>query len=161
MRGWILAVAAIAVAIAGGAGAASDQADETAIRNLIDGLTAAWNRADAETYAARYRADGTFTNVNGTLHLGRDEFERRHADIFRGIFNGTTLTLTPRNVLFIRPDVAIVDLRVALLGLQQPLSGIERGPDGSFLTSLQLVLVKDNDGWWIASYHNVWVAAAH
>jgi uncharacterized protein (TIGR02246 family) len=159
MRILILAVAAMALVFSRVL-AAADAADETAIQQLIDNLTRAWNRADAKAFSARYQVDGTFTNVNGTLHLGRDEFERRHAEIFQGTFKGTTLTLTTRNLRLIRRDAAIIDLKVGLHGLQRPLPGIQIDPDGALLTSLQLVLVKERDGWWIASYHNVWVAAA-
>jgi uncharacterized protein (TIGR02246 family) len=160
MRVAILAVAAMALILAGQVKPV-DAADDARIRQLLDTLTAAWNAADAKAFAARYRADGTFTNVNGTFFVGRDEFERRHAEIFQGVFKGTTLTLTPRNLSLIRPDVAIVDLQAGVNGVQRPPPGIQIGSDGGLLTSLQLVLVKESDGWWIASYHNVWLAAAH
>ena len=56
-------------------------AEEAAIRQLLDDLCEAWNRGDAEAFGARYRDDGTFTNVFGAVHIGRDEFIRRHADV--------------------------------------------------------------------------------
>lgn len=160
MRVAIFAIAAVALILAREAQAA-DAAADAGIRQLLDTLTAAWNAADAKAFGAHYRADGTFTNVNGTFFVGRDEFEQRHTEIFQGVFKGTTLTLTPRNVSLIRPDVAILDLKVGVHGVQRPLPGLQIGSDGVLQTSLQLVLVKENDGWWIASYHNVWLAVAH
>ena len=50
---------------------------EAAIQRLADALMDAWNRGDAAAFGARYRADGTFTNVNGTYHFGKDAFNRR------------------------------------------------------------------------------------
>jgi uncharacterized protein (TIGR02246 family) len=65
-----------------------------------------WNRGDADAYGARYRDDATFTNVNGMFHVSREEFDQRHDEIFRGALKGSTITLTPRKIRFIRPDVA-------------------------------------------------------
>jgi uncharacterized protein (TIGR02246 family) len=47
------------------------ESDEAAIEVLLGELVAAWNRGDAQAFGARYRADRTFTNVNGALYVGR------------------------------------------------------------------------------------------
>ncbi len=142
---------------------AADASDETAVRRLIDGLANAWNRGDARAYSERYQPDGTFTNVNGSLFVGREAFEQRHAEIFSGIYKDVRLSLTIKRLSFIRPDVALVDLDAALDAAASRVrmmpSGVQAGPDGVLHTSLQMVLVKESDGWWIASYHNVWLAA--
>src|SRR5271156_1757775 len=83
--------------------------DETSIERLLSEMSDAWNCGDARAYGAHFQADGTFTNVNGTLHIGRDEFDCRHEEIFQGIFKGTKLALTTRRLRFIRPDVAVMD----------------------------------------------------
>ena len=54
-------------------------------------LTDAWNRGDASAFGVRYRGDGTFTNVNGGFYVGRDEFNLRHDEVFRGVFKGTII----------------------------------------------------------------------
>jgi len=133
--------------------------DEAAIQQLMRELADAWNRGDAQAYGARYLADGTFTNVNGTFYLGREAFNRRHEEGFRGIYKGTTLALTTRELRFIRPDVAVVDIDASLSGLQAP-SGVQAGPDGALHACLLMVLVKESGSWWIAAYHNVWRKAA-
>ncbi len=112
-----------------------------------------------ESLSARYRADGTFTNVNGTFHVGRDEFEQRHEEILRGFFKGTTLTLTPRMVRFVEPGVVIADIDLGIFGCPAEPRGVQSGPDGALRTCLLLVLVKENGVWWITAYHNVWQAA--
>ena len=134
--------------------------DEAAIQQLMNDMTGAWNRGDAEAFGARYRADGTFTNVNGTFHVGRDEFNRRHEEIFRGVFKGTTLSMTIKKLRFIVPDVAVVDVDVGLSGCQAQPPRVQIGDDGALHTCLLLVLVKQDACWWIAAYHNVWRAAA-
>jgi uncharacterized protein (TIGR02246 family) len=135
--------------------------DEVAIQQLMIDLTHAWNRGDAKAYGARYRADGTFTNVNGTFHVGREEFDRRHEEVFRGVFKGTTLALTTIELRFIRPDVAIVDIDVGLAGCKAQPPGVQAGPDGVLHTCLLMVLIKEDGSWWIAAYHNVWRSIAH
>jgi len=134
--------------------------DEREITQLLDELTDAWNRGDAKGYGARYLADGTFTNANGSFYVGRDEFDRRHAEIFRGLMRGTTLAMTIRKLRFVRPDVAILDLGTRISGsLVRPL-GVQVGPDGVLRSCLLMVLLKKGGAWWISAYHNVWRSAA-
>jgi uncharacterized protein (TIGR02246 family) len=133
--------------------------DEAAIRQLVDDMTDAWNRGDAQAYGARYRADGTFTNVNGTYHFGRDAFDRRHAEVFRGMFNGTKLAMTIKKLRFIAPDVAAVDIDTDIVGCQAPPPGVAVDSDGTLHSCLLMVLVKDGGAWWISAYHNVWRGA--
>jgi uncharacterized protein (TIGR02246 family) len=135
-------------------------ADEAAIRQLVNDLTEAWNRGDAEAYGARYRADGTFTNVNGTFHVGREEFDRRHAEVFGGIFNGTTLSMTIKRLRFVAPNVAVVDIDTDVAGCRRRPPGAAADADGTLHSCLLMVLVKEHGAWWIGAYHNVWRAAA-
>lgn len=135
-------------------------ADEAAIEQLISELVEAWNRGDAEAYGARYRPDGTFTNVNGAFYVGREEFNRRHEEIFRGYLQGTTLAMEPRLLRFLRPDIAVADIGLSLSGMRAEPPGVAAGPGGKLRTCLLMVLVKDGGSWWIAAYHNVWRSAA-
>jgi uncharacterized protein (TIGR02246 family) len=130
--------------------------DEAAIRRLLDDLTDAWNRGDAEAFSARYRDDGTFTNVFGTFHSGREQFARRHAEVFAGFLKGTSIAMTMRKLRFVRPDVAIVDLDVGYAGFQAWPPGVQPTPDSGLHASLLMVLVNDGGDWWIAAYHNIW-----
>jgi hypothetical protein len=58
------------------------------------------------------------------------------------VFKGTTLTLTPRKVRFIRPDIAIVDIDCGVFGSTVRPPGVEAGADGALHTCLLLVLMK-------------------
>jgi uncharacterized protein (TIGR02246 family) len=133
--------------------------DEAAIQHLMDDMTAAWNRGDAKAYGARYRADGTFTNVNGTYHSGREEFDHRHADVFRGMFKDTTLSMRIRTLRLVAANVAVVDIETTIAGCEAKLPGADIGDDGALHSCLLWVLVKDGGEWWISAYHNVWRAA--
>jgi uncharacterized protein (TIGR02246 family) len=133
--------------------------DEYAIMQLIGELMDAWNRGDAKAYGARYLADGTFTNANGSFYLGRSEFDRRHEEIFRGVLRGTTVAMTIKKLRFVRPDVAIVDLATEISGSPLRPQGVEVGPKGVLPSCLLMVLLKERGTWWIAAYHNVWRGA--
>ena len=130
--------------------------DEAAIRDLLDGLIEAWRRGDAKAFGARYQADGTFTNVFGDFYVGRDDFDRRHDDVFRGIFRGSNLAMAIRKLRFLRPDVAAVDVATTVTGVKVRPPGVEPGPGGALHSSLLMVLVKERGRWEIAVYHNVW-----
>jgi uncharacterized protein (TIGR02246 family) len=131
-------------------------ADEMEIRELIGELTAAWKRGDAKAFGARYQADATFTNVFGDFYVGRMEFDRRHDEVFRGIFKGSTVTMEIRKIRFLRPDVAVLDLNTRLSGVAAPPPGLPVGSDGALRSSLLMVLTKESGRWEIAAYHNVW-----
>ena len=131
-------------------------ADEAAIGRLLENLANAWRRGDAEAFGARYRDDGTFTNVFGTVHSGRDEFIRRHADVFHGFLKGTTVKMTARALRLVRPDVAVADIDVTYGNFHTLPAGVAPMADGLVHSALLMVLVKDRDDWWITAYHNIW-----
>jgi len=133
--------------------------EETEIHQLLGELSQAWERGDAKAFGERFQTDGTFTNVNGGFFIGREEFDRRHEDVFRGVFKSTRLALTVRQLRFVRADVAIADLDVAVSGCAARPLGAQVDPDGTLHSSLLLVLIKGSGKWWIATYHNVWQAA--
>jgi len=136
-------------------------ADEAAIGRLLENLANAWRRGDAEAFGARYRDDGTFTNVFGTVHSGRDEFIRRHADVFHGFLKGTTIKMIPRTLRFVRPDVVVADVDMIYRGFQSLPVGVAAMADGLVHSALLMVLVKDGGDWWITAYHNIWQIPRH
>ena len=136
-------------------------ADEAAIGRLLHDLADAWKRGDADAFGARYRDDGTFTNVFGAVHFGRDEFIRRHAEVFRGFLKGTIIKMIPRTLRLVRPDVAVVDVDMTYTGFQTLPTGVGLMPDGLVHSALLMVVVKDGGDWWITAYHNIWQTTPH
>ena len=53
-----------------------------AVDQLLAEIAEAWNAGDARAYGARYCPEGTFTNTNGTIDMGRDEVVRTASDTF-------------------------------------------------------------------------------
>ena len=93
----------------------------------------------------------TFTNTDGTLDLGRDEVVRTAEKAFQGILAGTKLSLAVRKLRLVRPDVAVVDLDTRVSGM----------PGGEARISQMLVLVEEDDRWWITAQHNLMQSAGH
>jgi uncharacterized protein (TIGR02246 family) len=123
---------------------------DTAIKELVDELASGWNSGDAAAFANRFRADGTFTNVNGTTFEGRAAFEQRHREIFAGPLKGSVTTMTPRRVQLVRPDVALVNVDCStVVGAAPPIQ-----------SKLLLVLTRENGEWSIAAFHNTAAQAA-
>jgi uncharacterized protein (TIGR02246 family) len=126
-----------------------------AVDQLLGEIAEAWNAGDARAYAARYSPDGTFTNTNGTIDTGRDEVVRTAEEAFQGILAGTKVSLAVRKLRLIRPDVAVADLDTRVSGMQ--VAG--NGPGGEVRISQMLVLVKEDDRWWITAQHNAMQSA--
>ena len=122
-----------------------------AVDQLVGEIAEAWNAGDARAYGARYCPDGTFTNTDGTLDLGRDEVVRTAGEAFQGVLAGTKFSTAVRKVRLVRPDVAVVDLDTRVSGT----------PGGEVRISQMLVLVEEDDRWWITAQHNVMQSAGH
>jgi uncharacterized protein (TIGR02246 family) len=133
--------------------------DQSEIQTLLDEMIDAWKRGDASAYGARFLPDGTFTNVNGEFYVGREQFDLRHADVFRGIFRGTVLAMTVNKLRFVRPDVAVADIDAQVSGSRLRPQGVAVSPDGVLRSRLLMVMLKEDGVWRIAAYHNVWRAA--
>jgi hypothetical protein len=56
-----------------------------------------------------------------------------------------------RKIRVIRPDVAVVDLDTRVSGM----------PGGEVRISQMLVLVEEDDRWWITAQHNVMQSPGH
>ena len=132
----------------------SDSPGRTAITALIAAEDAAWNNGDAAAFSAHTLPGVVFTNIIGRFLVGRDPFEAQHAKIFSTIYKGSTLHQSIEHLVFLRPDVAIVDTLTEVSGFHALPPGIQ-ATDGKLRTRLQQVLVRNDAQWWVASFHNV------
>ncbi len=134
---------------------AGSAADEQQIRAVVQSEGDAWNRGDAQAFAAHYAEDGSFTNVIGQQLYGRDAFIAQHARIFSTIYKGSHNTFVIGKIKFLRPDVAVVDIDGTLSGATRLPPGLKAGDDGAVHVKLQEVMTKEKGSWWIAAFHNV------
>ncbi len=131
-------------------------ADRAAIERVIADECAAWNRGDAEGFAAHTTSDVVFTNVVGMFSVGREAFVRQHAHIFSTIYKGTRMSQETVHIALVRPDVAVVDTLTKGEGVTHLPPGGQL-IDGAMHTRLEQVMVREGDAWRVASFHNVFV----
>ena len=133
------------------------QSDRDPIEALVEHMSEGWNRGDAEQFAARFAADGGFTNVLGMVYYGRAAFKERHDAVFKTIYKASKSKLAITKLRFVRPDVAIADIDAEMSGFSMLPSGVRAGSDDVMRSKLQMVFVKDRESWWITAYANVGV----
>lgn len=128
-----------------------------ALDQLLAEMAEAWNAGDARAYGAPYCPDGTFTNSNGTIDMGRDDVVRTAEEAFRGVLAGTKVSLAVRKLRLIRPGVAVADLDTRVSSML----AAGDGPGGEVRISQMMVLVEEDGRWWITAQHNAMQPAGH
>ena len=152
---WTLVVAALLLPFARKQSRAQSPEDTAAIQAIIQSQADAWNRGDAEAFAAHYAEDGSFTNVIGRQLYGRQAFIKQHALILSTIYKGSHNSFSIGKLKFLRPDVAVVDVDGVLKGAHQLPPGLKAAGDGALHVKLQEVMTKQQGAWLIAAFHNV------
>jgi len=135
---------------------AQSKSDTVAVQTIIQDEVVAWNKGDAAGYSRQFAKEGTFTNIQGMFFVGQKAFIDRHDQIFKDVFNKTTLQAKIVSLKFVRPDVAIVETLSIVSGLVgSPPPGAHLDAKGQLYTRLLQVIVKDAGDWKIVTYHNV------
>ncbi len=124
------------------AGGTSDDRDEAAVRELVDRLTAAYNRQDAKAMAALFDPEADVVSIN--TYRGRVGIE-----LFFNGMNGDPIESPSKTspLRFLTKDVAIIDMDTELPGM--------RGTDGKPLPTMKFqaafVAKKVNGKWLFAA----------
>jgi uncharacterized protein (TIGR02246 family) len=129
--------------------------DETAIRAIIQDETNAWNQGDAAAYSRHFAARGTFTNIRGQFFTGHAAFLKQHDVIFQGIFKHTTVQQDMVSLVFVGPDVAVVETLTSVSGVSQTAPGTSPDAKGRLRTRLLQVVARQGGEWKVVAYHNV------
>src|SRR5271170_7576829 len=118
MRNALFASLLLGISAAPGANVDVEQAaDKTAINAAItDRFLAGWNTHDAHLFATAFALDADFTNVRGVGASGRGNIEQFHAQVFQKMFMQSHLTAEVKRIRFLKPDVAVVDVRWEMTG---------------------------------------------
>jgi uncharacterized protein (TIGR02246 family) len=145
----------VLLAALGCAPAAEKNKGEAAIVALLATQAEAWNRHDARAWAAPFTDDADFVNILGTLFQGRAQVEQRHAELFRGVFSTSRVTVSTRKVVSLGATAALAETVHELRDYQRLPPGIRpTDADGTLRTRLKYVLVLTADGWRIRSAQN-------
>ena len=127
----------------------STSADEAAMRESVKQMETGWNTKSGALFAKPFAEDADYVVINGMYIKGRAVIESQHQRIFDTIFKDTTLSLTVKQIRFLRPDVAVVHV-----------SGQRVGPakEHNQEAMITIVMTKTKDGWLIAAFQNTAVA---
>ena len=128
----------------------SRTADEAAMRETVKQMETGWNTKSGALFAKAFAEDADYVVINGMVFKGRATIERAHQQIFDTIYKDTTISLTVKQIRFLRSDVAVVHV-----------AGHRDGPTKELVQDamLTLVLTKEKQGWVIAAFQNTAVAS--
>ncbi|MEV0250019.1 SgcJ/EcaC family oxidoreductase [Nocardia sp. NPDC050712] len=115
--------------------------------DLLDRLTGAWARGDADAYGALFTADATYTSYVGTYYAGRADLTEGHRALFAGFLKGTKLADSYLGVRFYGPDTAVVTSR------GDTYTGDRTSPEDLSKTQTY-TLVRQDGRWQIAAFQN-------
>lgn len=124
-------------------------ADSEAIKQVVAGFIADFNRHNARALSEWYAEEGDFINIQAIVTHGRKKIEELYISLFAGRLANAHRNLTLRSIQFLSPEIASVDINYELTGV--------RAPDGS--TTLprrgfyDWTLVKQSGRWMIAILH--------
>ena len=124
-------------------------ADEAAMRESVKQLETGWNTKSGALFAKPFAEDADYVVINGNYIKGHAVIESQHQRIFDTIFKDTSLSLTVKQIRFLRPDVAVVHV-----------AGHRDGPTKELVQDamLTLMMTKEKQGWVIAAFQNTAVA---
>jgi uncharacterized protein (TIGR02246 family) len=124
--------------------------DEQAIRAVVEGYQASWNRHDMAALAELFTDDAHWINIVGMHWPGKSAVATSHETYHRTFFQNTDIKIADVEFRTIAPDVAVAVVLLEV-GPFTPPDGVPR-PESE--DRLSLVLTKRNGRWRIAHGHN-------
>ncbi len=124
---------------------------ENVAHELIDRLEQAWNEADGRAFGKPFTADADFVDIGGEYHRGQEAIAAGHQAIFDSIYKGSSANYELIQARELSDDVILAHATGVLRVPSGPLAG-EHGAVQS------LVLVRGDEEWRIAGFHNTLVA---
>jgi uncharacterized protein (TIGR02246 family) len=128
--------------------------DAREIERVVAAQVDGWNRGDARAWAQASEDDVGFTNILGMRWDTRTGFEVRHAEMFRGMFAGSQVSMSIERLRFPGPDFAVAELLTVLTGFRALPPGIAVATDGKLYTRMLEVFAKRDGRWRIVACHN-------
>jgi uncharacterized protein (TIGR02246 family) len=124
--------------------------DETGIRQNVKYLLDGWNTKNGVLFAKAFAVDADYVVINGMQIKGRQQIADGHQQIFDTIYKESTLSLTVKQVRFLRSDVAVVHVAGT--------NTFKQASETKVLNAIiTLVMTKDKGEWTIAAFQNTQV----
>jgi uncharacterized protein (TIGR02246 family) len=117
------------------------------VADVVNELEKAWNASDGVAFARPFAEDADFVNIRGEHHRTREAIAKGHQAIFDSVYKGSVVRLQVVGVRTLAPTVLLGHVKSNLKAPTGPLAG-EHG------ALFSLVLVRHQDTWRIAAFHN-------
>ncbi|HEX9942280.1 MAG TPA: SgcJ/EcaC family oxidoreductase [Thermoanaerobaculia bacterium] len=124
---------------------------ENVASEIINHLERAWNAADGQAFGEPFTADADFVDIRGEYHRSREAIAAGHQGIFDSIYKGSSMKYELLQARKLTDDVILAHSRGTLTAPAGPLAGTHNAVQS-------LVLIREGNGWKIASFHNTLVA---
>ena len=121
--------------------------DEAAIRENVRQMEAGWNTKSGALFAKPFAEDADYVVINGMYFQGRATIERAHQQIFDTIYKNARVSLSVKQIRFLRPDVAVVHVN-------SHKDAPENEREFVIDAMVSMVMTKDKQGWRIAAFQN-------
>lgn len=122
--------------------------DDRQIQDLFERFMQAWTAGDAEDFGACFTDDSDYVSYDGTRAIGREQHQRNHDKLFRGVLAGSALVGDLESIRHLTPDVAI------LYGTASVLMPWRSKLPKRRLSRQTIVVVRTGQGWRITAIHN-------
>jgi uncharacterized protein (TIGR02246 family) len=124
--------------------------DSQVVADVVTELEKAWNAADGVAFARPFAEDADFVNIRGEHHRTREAIAQGHQAIFNTVYKGSVVRLQLDGLRALAPGILLAHVKSTLKAPMGPLAGEHRA-------LFSLVLVRDQDRWRIAAFHNTLV----
>jgi uncharacterized protein (TIGR02246 family) len=124
---------------------------EVVARDVVARLERAWNEADATAFGAPFAEDADFVDIRGDHHRSRNAIAAGHRAILDSIYKGSRIRYELKQARELAKDVIVAHVDAELDTPSGPLAGKAKAIPS-------MVLVRGDNGWEIASFHNTMVA---
>ena len=117
---------------------------------LIGRLERAWNEGDGQAFGEPFAPGADFVDIRGEHHRGQEAIAAGHQAIFDSVYKGSTTDYELTEARELSDGVILAHATGDLRAPSGPLAGEHRAVQ-------TLVLVRGDDGWRIAAFHNTLV----
>ena len=92
--------------------------DEDMLSAQADAYAAAWATGDAAAIAAFFVEESDSVAPDGVHLHGREAVQGHYEELFGGMYQGTTVSISQTSVSFPSPDIAVVNGTYEIMGMK-------------------------------------------